>query len=310
MLKLRNLCLLCFVVFVVGCANKSTDEPADNTFTLGLLPTDSATEMQPRADELARFLTTEMQQPVEVYIPNSYEALIEALRFGHVDAAFFDSGPAAIAHAQLGAEVVLAEVNNGVTNYTATLFVRSDETEITELDNVVGKKIAFTSWTGSSGFLYPIGTLAAEGLITPADDSLMSLQTALDKTFAEHAFSGGYEASLNLLLNGQADVIGGAHDVPERFLSEEDQKKVKKLLELGPVPSHPVVVRPDLAEGVRTSFVTAMLLLNNPENNTVLGNLYGVEGLEVADTKTHLGDFNLIVEALPAIQTKLLDKSH
>lgn len=300
-----------FTLFLVACgpAEKTVSEIPD-TFKLGLLPTESATEMRTNAADLADFLSENMDQPVEVTIPNSYEALLEALRFGHIDAAFLDSGPAAIAHSQFGAEVVLAEVNNGETSYIASLFIRNDENEITELSDIIGKRIAFTSWTGSSGFLFPIGSLVNEDLITPEDDSLAALDTALGDSFAAHVFSGGYSQSLELLLNGQADVIGGAHNIAKRFLEPEDQGKIKKLVELGPVPSHPVVIHPKLSSEVRERFVSSMLRLNEEENRSILLNLYGVDELRSTDTKSHMTDFINIIKALPAIENKLMEKSH
>lgn len=299
--------LTCIIVFT-GCEIEPDNNK--NTFTFGLLPTDAALEMHLSAENLESFLETRMNQKVKVYIPTSYEALIEALRFGHIDAAFFDSGPAVIAHAQLGAEVVLAEVNDGETFYNASLFVRAHEKNINSLEDLLNKKIAFTSWTGSSGFIYPIGSLIKAGLIQPKDNSLPSLQTALNESFELYTFSGGYQQSLNLLLNEKADVIGGSHDMVTKFLEPNDQPKIKKIIELGPVPSHPVVVRKDLDSITRDSFVKAMLDLNEPENNQILSNIYGVQELRIANTKDHLESFDSVIRLLPAIENKIMDKSH
>ena len=45
---------------------------------------------------------------VEIVIPTNYETIIEGMRFGHIDAAFMDTGPAWITHQRTGAEAVLS----------------------------------------------------------------------------------------------------------------------------------------------------------------------------------------------------------
>jgi phosphonate transport system substrate-binding protein len=303
--------LVALMVFVSACGNSVVmPEPQRQSFTLGLLPTEAAVEMNSKATDLEGYLSEAMNMEVTVQIPSSYEALIQALKFGHIDAAFFDAGPAALAHNDFGAEIVLAEVKKGNTSYDATLFVRADETEILTPADIIGKNIAFTSWTGSSGFLYPMGTLVSQGDITLQDESLEALQQSLDTSFDNYMFSGGYTQSLNALLSGQVDMVGGASDAPERFLDTEDQSKLKVLATLGKVPSHPVVVRPDVTIETREAFVQAMLGLNEPEYIDILVNLYGVDGLVTTTTEEHLAEFDEIIEALPAIKEKLLSKTH
>lgn len=301
--------LISIMLSVTACGNL-TSKPAPSQFTLGLLPTEAALEMNSQATDLETYLSAEMNMAVKVQIPSSYEALIQALKFGHIDAAFFDAGPAALAHNDFGAEIVLAEVKKGNTSYEATLFVRADETEIKTPSDIIGKNIAFTSWTGSSGFLYPIGSLVNDGAITLQDESLEALQKALDESFDNYMFSGGYTQSLNALLSRQVDMVGGANDAPERFLKPEDQSKLKVLTTLGSVPSHPVVVRPDITDETRTVFVKAMLGLNESEHVDILKNIYGVDGLVATTTKEHLAGFDEIIEALPAVKAKLLSKTH
>ena len=53
---------------------------------------------------------------IKITIPTDYETIIEGMRFGHIDAAFMDTGPAWITHQRSGAEVILAEVVKGKIN--------------------------------------------------------------------------------------------------------------------------------------------------------------------------------------------------
>lgn len=280
---------------------------AERPFTLGLIPSEHTTDIQPHADALGAFLSTEMGREVTVVVPSAYESLIEGLRFGHIDAAYMDSGPAVIAVRNANADLVLAETNGGSATYTAEVFVLSGSS-ITQLSEVVGKRIAFTSLTGASGFLYPIGSLINEGHITPDGEDLAALQNMLSDSFAEHVFSGGYQQSLSLLLDGSVDVAPGADTAPERFLSPEEQARITSIARLGLVPSHPVLVGKNVDSATREAFVAAMLKLNDPVNVHLLTDLYGVDGITETTAEEHLKDFTPVFDALTGVHRSMLEK--
>lgn len=290
-------------LFLSGCQQSSETQK----FRLGFIPSEKAEELTPKAEELAVHLEQHMGMEVEITIPTSYEVLIEALRFGHLDASFMDSGPAYIAHQKAGAEVVLAELKNGSPFYFAEVYVRADS-DISELSEILGKKIAFTSWTGSSGFIFPIGTLVKNGLITPEGGDFVALQKALDIAFEQYIVAGGYKQALDLLIEGKVDVAAGAHDAREKYLEEGDREKIKSLVRLGQVPSHPVMVSSQISEDTKNAFVEAMLQLNAEDKVFILENLYGVDGIVEANTQDHLGDFGPIFESLTGIRDHVFDK--
>jgi hypothetical protein len=55
--------------------------------------------------------------------------------------------------------------------------------------------------TGSSGFLMPIGSMIAGGLIEPAGSELVHLESALRDAFASTIEAGGYQQALQALLS-------------------------------------------------------------------------------------------------------------
>ena len=128
-------------------------KPDVDTITIGFIPVEKADELTPKAETLEKFLEDELGVDVEIVIPTNYETIIEGMRFGHIDAAFMDTGPAWITHSRTGAEAVLAEVVQGKVNYQATVWTKAGNDSIQSLEDTVGKKVAFTSITGSSGFV-------------------------------------------------------------------------------------------------------------------------------------------------------------
>ena len=274
---------------------------------LGFLPSAQADSVLTNARALGDFLSEHVGRPIEVVVPSSYEPLIEGFRFNRVDIAFLDGGPAWIAHKRTGAEVILAELNKGEAFYWAEAFTRRGS-GITSLDQLPGKRLAFTSRTGSSGFLMPIGTLVAEGRLTVEGDGLDALERALQSTYALTIDAGGYQQALRAVLDGRADVAFGGHDVPERFLSEADRRRIVSFHRFGKIPSHAILVAASMDTDTRAAVTAAFLQLNDPANLPLLRAIYGVDGVVEANTEAHLGDFGRALSSLPGYDQTLLTK--
>jgi len=293
-----------------GIIQVSSQQNVDVTeLTIGFIPVEKADELTPKAESLEKFLEQKMPGvDIKVVVPNNYETIIEGMKFGHIDAAFMDTGPAWIAHNRAGAEVVLAEVVNGKINYQATVWTKADNNSINSLEDTLGKKVAFTSITGSSGFVRPMGTLVTEGHINIEGGDIVALEAALADSFQSYTFAGGYKAALQLLLNDHVDVAFGSDIAPKKYLDPVDQGKLKAVDTIGPVPSHVFVVSSKMSDGTKNMFVNSMVQLNYAENNDILRNIYGAEALLPTSTEMHIGDFGKFIDALIGLDQKILDK--
>ena len=292
-------------VINVSSESKSIDV---DTITIGFIPVEKADELTSKAQSLEKFLESELGVDVEIVIPSDYETIIEGMRFGHIDAAFMDTGPAWITHQRTGAEAVLAELVAGKVNYQATVWALAENDSIQSLEDTVGKKVAFTSITGSSGFVRPMGTLVTDGHIVIEGDDIVALKSALDKNFENHTFSGGYKAALQLLLNGNVDVAFGSDIAPQKYLELEDQAKLRPVTTIGPVPSHVFMVNAEMSEPTKDALVDALIELNYDENNSILTDLYGAEALVPTTTTMHIGEFGTFIDALTGLDQQILDK--
>ena len=279
-----------------------------DTLTIGFIPVEKSEELTPKAESLEKFLEDELQIDVEIVVPSNYETIIEGMRFGHIDAAFMDTGPAWITHQRTGAEAVLAELVKGKVNYQATVWTLAENDSIHSLEDTLGKKVAFTSITGSSGFVRPMGTLVTAGHVDIQGDDLVALKAALNDSFENHAFTGGYKAALEMLLNGNVDVAFGSDIAPQKYLELEDQAKLRPVTTIGPVPSHVFMVNSEMSEGTQKALVDALIKLNYDEHNEILTNLYGAEALVPTTTTMHIGEFGNFIDALTGLDQKILDK--
>jgi phosphonate transport system substrate-binding protein len=289
----------------VSSESKSVDV---DTLTIGFIPIEKADELTPKAEALEIFLESELGVDVEIVVPSGYESIIEGMRFGHIDAAFMDTGPAWITHHRTGAEAVLAELVAGKVNYQATVWTLAENDSINSIEDTLGKRVAFTSITGSSGFVRPMGTLVTEGHITIEGDDIVALERALSENFENYTFAGGYKAALQLLLNGNVDVAFGSDIAPKKYLELEDQTKLRPVTTIGPVPSHVFMVNSDMSESTKNALVHSLIKLNYDENNHILKDLYGAEALVPTTTSMHIGDFGKFINALTGLDQLILDK--
>ena len=289
----------------VSSESKSIDV---DTLTIGFIPVEKADELTPKAQALETFLENELGIDVEIVVPSGYEAIIEGMRFGHIDAAFMDTGPAWIAHHRTGAEAVLAELVGGKVNYQATVWTLADNDSLHSIEDTVGKRVAFTSITGSSGFVRPMGTLVTGGHVNIEGDDIVALQYALTDNFESHVFAGGYKAALELLLLGEVDAAFGSDIAPKKYLDIEDQAKLRPVTTIGSVPSHVFMVNSDMSESTRDALVSSLIKLNYDDNNHILKDLYGAEALVPTTTSMHIGDFGTYINALTGLDQLILDK--
>ncbi len=264
-------------------------------------------DFTPNAETLADFLESQLGADVEISTPTSYEPIIEGLRFGTIDAAIMDTGPGWLAHSKSGAEVVMAEVVGGKIYYQATAWVSADTEGIDSIDDALGKKVSFTSQTGSSGFVRPFGSLVSEGYVTIDGDDAIALQAAIDDAFESHAFPGSYGGAADLLARGQVDIAFG-NDRLHTYLDVEDRGLIKPAFTIGPVPSHVLVVSSTMSENTKKALVDAMLLLNGDQYGDILYDLYEAEAMLPTTTKNHLASFGANIDAIVGFDQVLLDK--
>jgi phosphonate transport system substrate-binding protein len=105
-LSLVNLLAL---LLVIGATERAL---AQGKLVVAIQPSVSSDEMLKKARPLEKFLRDGLggKTDVQVYVPSSFAAVVESLRFGHAQVAFMSAWPAQLAVQLGGAEVALAEV--------------------------------------------------------------------------------------------------------------------------------------------------------------------------------------------------------
>jgi len=260
---------------------------------IAIQPTLAAGEILEKSKPLREKLQSALPEAeVEIYVPMSYAAVVEAIRFGHVHAALMGAWPAHLAVQSAGAEVVLAELREVMHGdekkeapYYFSNWVVLEDSPLQQMQDLQGKNVCFPSPTSSSGYVAPLGKLAELGLVSKKGELPADPKTF----FGEVLFGGGYQQCWTALQAGQVDVTVIAGDVPEK-LYREVLGATRTLETQGPIPSHALVLSSDLAEPLRTRLVNAFLELGRPENREMMrGFVSGIfTGFQTASAAEHL----------------------
>ncbi len=262
--------LLAGALLLAACSQAPGNVPSPAAATAGPMPSKIVIAVQPTstpeklssdAEELKKFLQAEVGVPVELVFPTTYAGVIEALKFGHAQAAFMSAWPMSLATKHASAEVVLAEVREVVIDgkkveapYYYSYWVVPKESSVSSLSELKGSKVCFPSPLSTSGYVAPVGRLIELGLLSasPSADP--------KAFFGSVTFAGGYAQCWEALKKGQVDVTVIAGDVPEA-LYREVLAATKVIEQQGPVPSHGVVYARNLNEPLRTRLTQGLLKL-------------------------------------------------
>ena len=130
------------------------------------------------------------------------------------------------------------------------------------LDVVIGKTISFTSETSTSGFIFPTVQLLNAGITEDQYDSV---------------FSGGHDASVLAVYNGNAD-IGVSFDDARRAVREENPDVGEKVIGFNITPdisNDVIAANAALPDSLKEAFFTAINdYIQTEEGEAVMDNLY------------------------------------
>lgn len=242
-------------------------------------PQENPEGLAPNAEQLAKFLESKIGIKCEVFLPTSYAAVVEALRSENADVAYFSGWPYLIAHSKADVELILAETRAGQPFYYSQWYVAQDS-PIQSTADLKGKDIAFTSPTSTSGYLFPLAKIIDDGHLKTGQDP--------KEFFGEVLFAGGYEQALKALVNGKVVAAAASDYAFTRYLTEDEQKKIRVLTKQGPVPTHGIGVRKALPQDVKDKIRDAFLELNKDDNKALLKSVYGAEELVARTHEEHI----------------------
>lgn len=221
-------------------------QPAE--LRVGLIPSEDAQAMMRASQQVMEQLAEKTGMKVKPFVANDYNGVIEAMRSGKIDVAYF--GPfsyvlaAQLAHAEAFAIPVAKK--SGKSSYQSIIISKKDKGS-GSVAQLQGKTFAFVDPSSASGHLFPKAGLKGEGVDT-------------DKYFSRVIFSGSHDASIMAVANGKVDAAAVADPIFQTAIAKGHVKAedFQIVWRSQPIPESPMAWRKSLDAATKQKVAAAL----------------------------------------------------
>lgn len=290
--KLSMLVLILALITGILAACGSTDssnkdgntasgyEPTE--LTVQFVPSQNADTLEAKAKPLEKLLTDELGIPVKVSVSTNYNTIIEAMASKKVDVGFLPPTAYVLAKEKNAAEVILQAQRFGVNDdgtpstelvdFYKSLFIVKKDSDINNVADLKGKKIAFQDVTSSAGYVWPAAMLMDNGIDPTADVQGITIK--------------GHDQAVLAVLNGDVDAAAIFQDarntVKGDYPSVFDDTKIVSFTEA--IPNDTISVRSDMSEDWKVKLQDAFVKIGESEDgHAIISDIYSHEGYVKSD---------------------------
>jgi len=245
------------------------------------------------APRMESVLSRAMGQSVTVTVAASYEVLAADMQAGRAQVAWAPPFVCARLEAA-GSRVLLRGLRRGTATYRAAL-VRKAGANVT-LGTLQGTTVAWSDRDSTGGYLLPVAFLKGQGL-----DPV--------KLFAQQLFAGSYQAAVQAVLDGRAQVASVF--VPPASAQGADfrtwlgavapgrEHQLELVAYTDEAPNDGVVVQPTLPAQTVEALEKAMMgLAGTPTGERLLKELFRADGFEPAPRNGYRALYRLALTSL------------
>ena len=249
MKKFISACCPVFFSLVTVMANAVNPDPS--TLKVALLPDENAATIIKKNRPLQEYLEKKLDRKVQLIVTTDYSSMIEAMRHGRLDLAYFGPLSYVLAKQKSEIEPFAAIRQKGKTTYQAVV-IANTSAEIDRIEDIAGKDVAFGDKASTSSHLIPKSMLAEKKLYA-------------GQNYREH-FVGAHDAVAMSVQNGHAQAGGLSKPIFETLVSRGMIKpeKVKVIAESEPFPQYPWTMRSDLDPQLKQKIKSAFMEINDP----------------------------------------------
>jgi phosphonate transport system substrate-binding protein len=224
--------------------------PNPATIRVALLPDENASTIIQNALPLKKYLERELGKEIELVVTTDYSSMIEAVRFGRIEVAYF--GPLSYVLAKSDIEPFAVGVSKGSPTYKSVIIARTDG-PVKSLADIRGKIVGYGDFASTSSYLIPRALLARNGLIGDTDYKYVLL--------------GAHDAVARAVQAGQVQTGGLSQEIFKSLVAKGtiDGDKVIVLAESDPIPNYPIVMQGYLASELKALIKKAFLELDDKE---------------------------------------------
>lgn len=219
----------------------------------GIISTESQANQKPLWEPLISAMSDQIGIPVKAFYATQYAGVIEAMRFGQVQLAWYGGKSYIEANKIANAEVFAQTVaDDGSKGYFSHLIMNKDHPDLAKakemggdqyvLENASQLQFAFNDPNSTSGFLVPSYYVFAQNGVDPK------------KAFKRLIFAGNHEATALAIANNQVDVATNNNESLSRLekTNGSARENIETIWTSTLIPSDPIAWRSDLPENLKT----------------------------------------------------------
>lgn len=238
---------------------------------VALLPDENASTLIQNAQPLKVHLEKALSKDIELVVTTDYSSMIEAMRFGRIEIAYF--GPLSYVLAKSKAPEIqpfAVGIDKGAPTYNSVIIAQADGA-VKELADIRGKAFGFGDQASTSSHLVPRAHLLKSGLTGGTDYRVVHL--------------GTHDAVARAVQNGQVQAGALSKPILETLIARKtiDGDKVKVLAVTAPIPNYPMVMQGNLAPQLKDAVRKAFLELKDRE----ILKTFRAEGFAPTDDKAY-----------------------
>jgi phosphonate transport system substrate-binding protein len=221
---------------------------------VALLPDENASTIIQNAQPLRALLERALSKQVEIVVTTDYSSMIEAMRFGRIEVAYFGPFSYVLAKSRApGIEPFAVGVERGSPTYQSVMIAQAGG-PVRELADIRGRPFGFGDQASTSSHLVPRATiLQRASLVGGRDYRVVHL--------------GTHDAVARAVQGGQ--IPAGALSKPILdTLIRRGTIDAARIVEIGlsePIPNYPMVLQGNLAEPLKAAIRAAFIDLRDAE---------------------------------------------
>ncbi|WJJ92545.1 phosphate/phosphite/phosphonate ABC transporter substrate-binding protein [Neopusillimonas aromaticivorans] len=261
---------ICRCRFVFGSASLVAVAQGKNPDTLrvALLPDENATTLIQNAQPLKEYLQKTLGKDIELIVTTDYSSMIEAMRFGRIEVAYFGPFSYVLAKSKAPAiEPFAVGVERGSPTYQSVMIANA-EGPVKRLEDIRGQSFGFGDQASTSSHLSPRAhILKKTGLDGEKDYRPVHL--------------GAHDAVARAVQAGQVPAGGLSKPILDVLVKKGtiDPTKIIELDLSAPIPNYPMVMQDNLAPALKEQIRSAFLNMKDP----VVLKSFRVEGFAPTD---------------------------
>ena len=233
-----------FLALALAAGPAVAGDTDPDVLRVALLPDENAATIIKQNEPLEAYLEKTLGKEIELVVTTDYSSMIEAMRFGRLELAYFGPLSYTLAKSKSEIEAFAARMKGGETTYKSVV-IGNIEKGIEKIADAAGHDVAYGDTASTSSHLIPKSMFRAQGL-TEGDD------------YKEH-FTGAHDAVALAVQSGNAVAGGLSKPIFESLVEREiiSLDKVRVLAESEPFPQYPWTMRSDLEPALKDSIKSA-----------------------------------------------------